>query len=119
MPKHPHESKKYLHINTESILNLIKEHKKVIGVGETGLDFFYNHSDKRDQEKSFIEHIHAAKELKIPLIVHSRNAESETYEILKREKKNSDLKVLMHCFTGSTTFANKLIDLDFQKMVSK
>ena len=115
---HPHESKKYLHINTESILNLIKEHKKVIGVGETGLDFFYNHSDKRDQEKSFIEHIHAAKELKIPLIVHSRNAESETYEILKREKKNSDLKVLMHCFTGSTTFANKLIDLDCYISVS-
>ena len=108
---HPHESKKYKNIDSKFILNLKKKYKKVIGIGETGLDFFYNSSDKKIQKKSFIEHIEAATQLNIPLIVHSRDAENDTYEILKSEKKNSNLKILMHCFTGSQNFANKLLDL--------
>ena len=108
---HPHESKKYQNIDSKFILNLKKKYKKVIGIGETGLDFFYNYSDKKIQKKSFIEHIEAATQLNIPLIVHSRDAENDTYEILKSEKKNSNLKILMHCFTGSQNFANKLLDL--------
>ena len=108
---HPHESKKYKNIDSKFILNLKKKYKKVIGIGETGLDFFYNYSDKKIQKKSFIEHIEAATQLNIPLIVHSRDAENDTYEILKSEKKNSNLKILMHCFTGSQNFANKLLDL--------
>ena len=108
---HPHESKKYKNIDSKFILNLKKKYKKVIGIGETGLDFFYNYSDKKIQKKSFLEHIEAATQLNIPLIVHSRDAENDTYEILKSEKKNSNLKILMHCFTGSQNFANKLLDL--------
>tara|TARA_B100001013_G_scaffold25850_1_gene14271 strand:+ start:454 stop:1227 length:774 start_codon:yes stop_codon:yes gene_type:complete len=108
---HPHESKKYKNIDSKFILNLKKKYEKVIGIGETGLDFFYNYSDKKIQKKSFIEHIEAATQLNIPLIVHSRDAENDTYEILKSEKKNSNLKILMHCFTGSQNFANKLLDL--------
>ena len=108
---HPHESKKYKNIDSKFILNLKKKYKKVIGIGETGLDFFYNYSDKKIQKKSFIEHIEAATQLNIPLIVHSRDAENDTYEILKSEKKNSNLKILMHCFSGSQNFANKLLDL--------
>ena len=108
---HPHESKKYKNIDSKFIMNLKKKYKKVIGIGETGLDFFYNYSDKKIQKKSFIEHIEAATQLNIPLIVHSRDAENDTYEILKSEKKNSNLKILMHCFTGSQNFANKLLDL--------
>ena len=108
---HPHESKKYKNIDSKFIFNLKKKYKKVIGIGETGLDFFYNYSDKKIQKKSFIEHIEAATQLNIPLIVHSRDAENDTYEILKSEKKNSNLKILMHCFTGSQNFANKLLDL--------
>ena len=115
---HPHESRKYSYIDSKFILNLIHAYKKVIGVGETGLDFYYNHSDKKDQKKSFVEHISAASELNIPLIVHSRNAEKETFEILKSEGKNSNLKVLIHCFTGSTAFAKKLIDLNCYISVS-
>ena len=64
------------------------------------------------QKKSFIEHIRAASKLNIPIIVHSRDAEIDTYEILKSEKKNSNLKVLLHCFTGSKEFARKLLDLN-------
>ena len=115
---HPHESRKYSHIDSKFILNLTQKYKKVIGIGETGLDFYYNHSDKKDQKRSFIEHISAARELNIPLIVHSRNAEIETFEILKSEGRDSNLKVLIHCFTGTTTFAKKLIDLNCYISVS-
>jgi len=115
---HPHETDKYKKVDLKFILNEKKKHKKVIGIGETGLDFYYNHSDKKTQIISFIEHIHAASKLNIPVIVHSRNAENETYEILKSEMKNLKLKVLMHCFTGSKDFANKLLDLNCYISVS-
>ncbi len=115
---HPHETDKYKKVDLKFILNEKKKHKKVIGIGETGLDFYYNHSDKKTQIISFIEHIHAASKLNIPIIVHSRNAENETYEILKSEMKNLKLKVLMHCFTGSKDFANKLLDLNCYISVS-
>ena len=115
---HPHESKNFTQVDLKYILNLKKNNKKIIGIGETGLDFYYNHSDKEIQKKSFVEHIHAASELDIPLIVHSRNAEEDTYNILKSEKKNSNLKVLIHCFTGSYIFAKKLIDLNCYISVS-
>ena len=109
---HPHESKNYLNVNAKYINEIVKKNEKIIGIGETGLDFYYNHSDKNIQKKCFIEHIKSAIELNIPLIVHTRNAEQDTYEILKSEKKNSDLKVLVHCFTGTKHFAKKLIDID-------
>ena len=109
---HPHETKDFRNIDSKFISNMKKNHKKIIGIGETGLDYYYNHSDKKVQKNSFIEHIRAAAELNIPVIVHSRNAETDTYEILKSEKKNSNLKVLMHCFAGSRDFAKKLLDIN-------
>ena len=115
---HPHETQKYTNINSNYIFNIKKKYKKIIGIGETGLDFFYNHSDKKIQKKSFVEHISAASQLNIPIIVHSRNAEADTYEILKSEKKNSDLKVLVHCFTGSKNFAKKLLAINCYISVS-
>ena len=115
---HPHESEKYAHVDSRFISDIKKSNNKIIGIGETGLDYYYNHSDKKSQKKSFIEHISAASQLNIPIIVHSRNAEIDTYEILKSENNNSNLKVLMHCFTGSKDFARKLIDLNFYISVS-
>jgi len=115
---HPHESKNHTNVNLKFITNTKKKYKKIIGIGETGLDFYYKHSDKKIQIESFIEHIHAASELDIPLVVHSRNAEKDTFEILKREKQNSNLKILLHCFTGSYEFAKKLIDLNCYISVS-
>ena len=105
---HPHEAEKYQQVDSKFILNIKKRYSKIVGIGETGLDFYYNHSDKKIQKRSFIEHINAASELNIPVIVHSRNAEIDTYEILKSECKNSNFKVLIHCFTGSKNFARKL-----------
>ena len=84
---HPHESRKYTKVDTKFIFNLKSKYNKIIGIGETGLDFYYNHSDKKIQKKSFVDHISAAAQLNIPVIVHSRNAETDTYEILKSEKK--------------------------------
>ena len=108
---HPHEAQKHKEITTEHIINKLNENKKIIGVGETGLDFYYNHSQKKDQIKSFENHIEASIKKKLPLIVHTRSAEIETYEILKSANIRNDLKILIHCFTGSKEFAFKLLDL--------
>ena len=107
---HPHEAKNDK-VTTKLIINEINENKKIIGIGETGLDFYYNHSDKADQITSLEEHIKASIELDIPLIIHSRDAEDETLEIFNKYK-NYDLKILMHCFTGSRKFAEKLLNLN-------
>ena len=107
---HPHETKNN-DVSKDEIITKINLNNKIIGVGETGLDFYYNNSDKDLQIKSFQIHIDAAKDLNIPLIIHSRNAEDETYDILKKNHSNK-LKILMHCFTGSTEFATKLIPLN-------
>ena len=108
---HPHETKNYKTLSSEQIIKKLRLSKKIIGIGETGLDFYYEYSDPTIQKKVFIEHIKAAQTLNIPLIVHTRSAEEDTYEILKSEKKNKELKVLIHCFTGSKIFAHKLVDI--------
>ena len=107
---HPHEAKNDK-VSSQLIINNIKQNEKIIGIGETGLDFYYNHSDKIDQIKSFEEHIKAAIELGIPLIIHSRNADDDMLSILNNFK-DFNLKILMHCFTGSKLFATKLLDLN-------
>ena len=107
---HPHEVKNNK-VTTKLIIDEINENKKIIGIGETGLDFYYNHSNKKDQINSFINHIKASMNLKIPLIIHSRNAETETFEVLN-EFKNENLKILMHCFTGSKKFAENMLNLN-------
>ena len=107
---HPHDADKNL-ISKDKIIENFKHSKKIIGIGETGLDFYYNNSDKNNQIKSFINHIEACLDLKKTLIVHSRNAEVETFDILNKYK-NTDIRILMHCFTGSKNFAKKLLDLN-------
>ena len=107
---HPHEAKNDK-VTKKLIIDEINANEKIIGIGETGLDFYYNFSDKKDQIKSFEEHIKASIELKIPLIIHSRNAEDQMIKIFN-EYKNHDLKILMHCFTGSKKFAESLLDLN-------
>ncbi|OUX38465.1 MAG: hydrolase TatD [Candidatus Pelagibacter sp. TMED273] len=106
---HPHEAQGS-DISSKFIVEKVKNNKKIIGIGETGLDFFYNNSKKDDQIKSFKIHIEASIELNIPLIVHSRNAEKETFEILNSYKEYKP-KILMHCFTGSPEFAQNLFNL--------
>ena len=108
---HPHEAKNHKLIRSQDIIKKTKINNKIIGIGETGLDFYYNHSDKKDQIKCFEEHIIAAQSTHLPLIVHTRDAELETFEILKKNWITKDFKILIHCFTGSKEFAFKLLDL--------
>ena len=108
---HPHEAKNHQHLKCKDIINKVGENKKVIGIGETGLDFFYNHSEKKDQVDLFLEHIYAAQISNLPIVIHTRSAELDTLEILKKEKKKKDFKILIHCFTGSKKFAFDLLDI--------
>jgi TatD DNase family protein len=108
---HPHETKDYQSLSADQIIKKINLNKKIIGIGESGLDYYYEHSEPLIQKKLFIEHIKAAQTLNIPLIVHTRAAEKDTYDILRSEIKNKELKVLIHCFTGTKIFAHKLIDI--------
>ncbi len=108
---HPHEAKNHKSINSEEIIKKTRLNKKIIGIGESGLDFYYNHSNKKDQINCFEEHIIAAQNTQLPLIVHTRNAEFETLEILKKKLNEKNFKFVIHCFTGTKEFAFKLLDL--------
>ena len=107
---HPHETGNN-EISVDYIVKNFEKNPKIIGIGETGLDFYYNNSDKEKQIKSFKKHIEASIKTNSPLIVHSRNAEDETFEILNKYQ-GEKLKILMHCFTGSKNFAEKLLKLN-------
>ncbi len=108
---HPHETKFHESIDHKYILEKINSNKKIIGIGETGLDFYYNHSNKDIQKKLFLEHIKAAQISGLPIIVHSRNAENETFDILNAEFNKKKFKILLHCFTGTKEFAQKMLKL--------
>ena len=107
---HPHETDSN-HVSKKIILDNIKINPKIIGIGETGLDFYYNNSKKNKQIDSFKIHIEAAIEANLPIIVHSRNAEEETFNVLNIYK-NQKPKILMHCFTGSYIFYKEMKKLN-------
>ena len=107
---HPQESSNDI-ITCKEIIKDLRENSKIIGIGETGLDFYYNNSEKEKQISSFKQHIEASIETNKPLIVHTRDAEKETFEILNHYK-NQNIKILMHCFTGSKQFSEKLLTLN-------
>ena len=109
---HPHEAKNYEELNVKKIIRNISINKQLIGIGETGLDYYYNHSDKKAQKKCFVKHINACQETSKTLIVHSRSADDDMIDILSSETKNKKFNILMHCFTGSKDFAHKLLDID-------
>mgnify|MGYP001170731474 CR=1 FL=1 len=107
---HPHETKNFTYLNKEKIIKLRNDNDKIIAIGETGLDYYYENSDRIIQKKIFIQHIEAAIKLNIPLIIHTRNAEIDTFNILN-DYSFKKPKILMHCFTGSYEFSKKLLKL--------
>ena len=107
---HPHETE-LDNMDIDFIINEFRNNKKIIGVGETGLDYYYKNSNKLKQIQSFRTHIEASIKCNCPLIVHSRSAEDDTLKILN-EYSHHNLKLLMHCFTGSKKFADKLLKLN-------
>ena len=106
---HPNEAESLKKNIFSDLKNLINKSKKIIGIGETGLDFYYEKSCKNIQVKFFNNHIELAKLLDLPVIVHTRNAEVETLNIIKHNYKNANF--LIHCFTGSRDFCENLLSL--------
>jgi TatD DNase family protein len=86
-------------------------HPRVVGIGESGLDFYYDHSDRERQRESFRAHIAAARETGLPIIVHTRDAEADTHEILADEMGKGAFSGVIHCFTASADFAGKALEL--------
>ena len=109
---HPHECKNYKDLCLEDLLKYTKN-PKCIGIGESGLDFYYENSPKELQIELFKIHIEAARKSFLPLIVHTRAADSETIEILQNEMKRGKFAGLIHCFSTSRELAEKAIDLGF------
>ena len=109
---HPSEVRKV--ISASELINLAKN-DRVVGLGETGLDYHYNKdiAQQKLQKQSFEEHIKASCENKLPIIVHTREAEDDTYDIIASYKKTDNFPGLIHCFTASERFARKILDLGF------
>ncbi len=109
---HPHESNQMNNKIYKKILKL-SSHKKVIGIGETGLDYFYNHSKKSLQKDSFVQHIKLSQVTDLPIIIHMRDAEEDMLEIIEREYEKKAFSGVIHCFTGSFKFAQRLLKIGF------
>ena len=110
---HPHDAKLYDDRAEETLVSLVKSSKKVIAWGEIGLDFYYDHSPRDVQREVFIRQIRTARELNLPIIIHSRDADEETVEILRAECTYPDFKGIMHCFGGTAEMARALMDIGF------
>lgn len=107
---HPHEADAHSDMG-EAALYEAAAHPKVIAIGETGLDYYYDHSDRDTQKELFRRHISVARETGLPLIVHTREAEDDTYAIMAEEMEKGAYPALIHCFTASADFGRKVLDL--------
>ncbi|MFP5396259.1 MAG: TatD family hydrolase [Alphaproteobacteria bacterium] len=107
---HPHEADAHSDMG-EAALLAAASHPRVIAIGETGLDYYYDHSDRETQKHLFRRHISVARETGLPLIVHTRDAEDDTYAIMAEEMEKGAYPALIHCFTASAEFGRKVLDL--------
>jgi TatD DNase family protein len=114
---HPHEADSHPEVAADTLIEKA-QHPKVIGIGESGLDYYYDHSDRGRQRESFRSHIAAARETGLPLIVHTRDAEADTYEILAKEMGKGAYPALIHCFTAGQDFADKVLALGLYVSIS-
>jgi len=114
---HPHESEKEL-LDDEAALIRETAHPKVVGIGETGLDYYYEHSPRIPQQKNFRAHIAAARQTGLPVIVHTRDADDDTIDILRDEMAKGRFTGLIHCFTGTQKLADAALELGLYISVS-
>lgn len=114
---HPHEAKVEALDNASRLLELAA-HEKVVGIGETGLDYYYGHSPREMQIANFRAHIAASRESGLPLIVHTRDADDDTIAVLREEMRAAPFTGVIHCFTGTQRLADASIDLGFYISVS-
>ena len=106
---HPHESK-LAQSNYLNILESMASHSKVVAIGEIGLDYHYNHSNAEIQKRVFIEQLELAKSINLPTVIHSRNADRETFEGISKIKES---KGVVHCFASNLKQAKKIIKLNY------
>lgn len=114
---HPHEADAHPAVDVAKLVTRAA-HPRVVGLGETGLDYFYDHSDRARQAASFRTHIAAARETGLPIIVHTRDAEDDTAGILREELGKGTYTGVIHCFTGTGAFADIALDLGFYISIS-
>lgn len=110
---HPHEADGEGEAATADALAALAADPLVVGIGETGLDYYYEHSSRERQQASFRNHIAAARETGLPLIVHTRDADEDTAEILAEEYRNGPFTGLIHCFSTSSSMAEKALEIGF------
>lgn len=114
---HPHEAENDADVTTEQLIDLAK-HPKVVGIGETGLDYYYDNSPRELQQELFRRHIAASRETGLPLIVHTRDADDDTVSILQDEYAKGAFGGLIHCFSASDQLAKDALDIGFYISVS-
>lgn len=114
---HPHEADLHPDVETETLVARAA-HPRVVGIGESGLDYYYDKSDRDRQRQSFRAHVRAARETGLPLIVHTRDAEDDTWAILSEEMEQGAYPALIHCFTASRDFAAKVLELGLTISIS-
>ncbi|KUO54512.1 MAG: LuxR family transcriptional regulator [Sphingomonadales bacterium BRH_c3] len=107
---HPHEADQHADLGRDALL-AASENPRVIGIGETGLDYYYDHSDRATQRELFRMHITVSRETGLPLIIHTRDAEADTLEILEDELGKGAFPALIHCFTASAAFGNRVLEM--------
>lgn len=110
---HPHYALDELQYVSVDGLIKAAQHPKVVGLGETGLDYYYENSPKKEQQESLQIHIEAARELQIPLIIHTRDADEDTIEILEKAYREKPFKGLIHCFSTGRELAMRMLDIGF------
>jgi TatD DNase family protein len=109
---HPHEADAHPDLGAAALAQAAS-HSRVIAIGECGLDYHYDHSDRASQRERFEAHIEAARQTSLPLVVHTREAENDTAAILDRAVREGGVTGVLHCFTGSADLARKALDLGF------
>ena len=114
---HPHEADQHPDIGTARLIERAR-HPRVVGIGESGLDYFYDHSDRDRQRASFRAHIAAARETGLPIVVHTRDAEEDTAEILREEMAKGAYPGVIHCFTASGAFDDLALELGLYISIS-
>lgn len=114
---HPHEADAHPDVDTAKLIAKA-DHHRVVAIGETGLDYYYEHSDRERQKASFRAHIAACRDTKLPIIVHTRDADEDTAEILTDEMEKGPYSGVIHCFTASSEFADIALDLGFYISIS-
>ncbi|EYS91951.1 hypothetical protein X471_00229 [Bartonella bacilliformis str. Heidi Mejia] len=107
---HPNNAHEEQNIKAEDLIHLSK-HSKIVALGEAGLDYHYDYSSPQEQKKSFLEHIIASRETQLPLVIHSRNADTDMEQILYEQMKEGEFPFILHCYSSGTRLARAGIEL--------